>query len=168
MQALSDASNLPQGQQDKRIRLQQLQQPASLNQIVDRAGIRGLIDSADGQMPAPEVDDPRQAHRQLSADLAVAAIRNSFMASLAEALSAEGVLRRCLLPITVTVQVSFATGDSFLRMLLNMPNVQQPVAMLLLHKLPEYSRAECDDRDGNGSSSNESSIPSLILGQLSW
>lgn len=60
-------------------------------------------------------------------------------------------------------QVSYATGESLIRMLLNMTSLQQQLATMLLHKLPEYSQAECDDDEVN-----TSSVPSLILGQLRW
>jgi hypothetical protein len=71
----------------------------------------------------------------------------------------------CLHLLLLLLQVSYATGDSLIRMLLNMPSLQQQLAEQLLQKLPEYSQAECEE-DGAGGSS--SSLPSLILGQLRW
>jgi hypothetical protein len=46
-----------------------------------------------------------------------------------------------------------------MRMLLNIPALQQQVATMLLQQLPEYSNSE---------SEAAASIPSLILGQLRW
>lgn len=77
---------------------------------VERAGIRGL--SADGDAaasdtaPPPEMDDPRRTKRQLNADLATAAAHESFLNNMSEVMAADELLRRCLLPISVTVQVS--------------------------------------------------------------
>lgn len=77
---------------------------------VDRSGIRGLAssNSSSCQQHAPEVvvDDPRQARRQLAADLSMAVAQQAFIASLTDAIADEELLRKCLLPITVTVQVS--------------------------------------------------------------
>jgi hypothetical protein len=74
---------------------------------VSRAGIRGLAaeDEDAHQLPALEVDDPRQARRQLAADLASPTAREAFLESFGEVLAAEEMLHKCLLPITVTVQV---------------------------------------------------------------
>lgn len=66
------------------------------------------------------------------------------------------------------LQVNFATGDSFIRMLLNMPTIQQQVATLLLHKLPEFGQGECEEDVNEGRNSSASTIPGLILGQLRW
>ncbi|WIA09029.1 hypothetical protein OEZ85_008443 [Tetradesmus obliquus] len=174
MDLLADASNRLGALQpstkisSKRQRLEQLQsQQATFHHVVSRAGIRGLTaDDEDAhQLPALEVDDPRQARRQLAADLASPTAREAFLDSLGEVLAAEELLHKCLLPITVCVQVSYATGDSLIRMLLNMPCLQQQLAERLLQKLPEYSQAECEEEGAGGSSS---SLPSLILGQLRW
>jgi hypothetical protein len=81
---------------------------ASCTSQVSRAGIRGLTaDDEDAhQLPALEVDDPRQARRQLAADLASPTAREAFLDSLGDVLAAEELLHKCLLPITVVVQVS--------------------------------------------------------------
>lgn len=63
-------------------------------------------------------------------------------------------------------QVNYATGDSFIRMLLNMLPLQQHIATMLLDKLPDYSQADCEG--GEPDSSSNSSTPNLILGQLKW
>jgi hypothetical protein len=73
-----------------------------------------------------------------------------------------GVQRCC----HVCTQVNYATGDSFIRMLLNILPLQQHVATMLLDKLPEYSQADCED--GAPDSDSTSSTPNLILGQLRW
>lgn len=85
-----------------------LESPAAHTVLqVSRAGIRGLTaDDEDAhQLPALEVDDPRQARRQLAADLASPTAREAFLDSLGEVLAAEELLHKCLLPITVCVQV---------------------------------------------------------------
>lgn len=71
------------------------------------------------------------------------------------------------------LQVSYATGDSLIRLLLNIMPIQQRLATMLLQKLPEFSSAECDevlqdDDDGAAAGHNTSSLASLILGQLRW
>lgn len=74
-----------------------------------RAGISGVFGNASSsnqQGDAPEVEDPRQAKRQLAADLSTSAAQTAFASSLADALADEDLLRKCLLPITVTVQVT--------------------------------------------------------------
>lgn len=77
---------------------------------VERAGINGLISNtgtnSHSQLQTPEVDDPRQAKLQLTADLGEKAARAVFLSSLSDALTDEELLHRCLLPITVTVQVT--------------------------------------------------------------
>lgn len=74
---------------------------------MSRAGIRGLLDD-NNQLQTLEMDDPRQTRRQLAADLSTTGARNAFLSSLSEALAAEELLHKCLLPITVTVQVGKA------------------------------------------------------------
>lgn len=68
----------------------------------------------------------------------------------------------------IAVQVSHATGDSFMRMLLNMLPLQQQAATLLLQKLPEFTQTVCDDTAADNSGSTASTVPGLILGQLRW
>eukprot|EP00878_Enallax_costatus_P024090 GHUV01025681.1.p1 GENE.GHUV01025681.1~~GHUV01025681.1.p1 ORF type:complete len:600 (+),score=218.23 GHUV01025681.1:550-2349(+) len=172
MLPLSDTSNiLQQDGVGKRQRLEALQEPATFQLIVERAGIDGLISnsrtSGHSQLQTPAVDDPRQAKRQLAADLGNTAACDAFLSSLSDALADDELLHRCLLPITVTVQVRADSGDSFMRMLLNLLPLQQQVATLLLHKLPEFSQTEHED-SGAGSSNTATSVPGLILGQLRW
>jgi hypothetical protein len=73
---------------------------------VERAGIRNLLHATDCQKHAPpELDDPRQTKRQLAADLSTPAAQKDFLSSLSEALTDEQLIYRCLLPISVAVQV---------------------------------------------------------------
>lgn len=63
--------------------------------------------------------------------------------------------------------MSYATGDSLIRLLLNMLPLQQRLATMLLQKLPEFSEAECED-GGEAAGHVMSCVASLILGQLRW
>lgn len=69
------------------------------------------------------------------------------------------MLQRCL---------RYATGDSFMRLLLNILPLQQRLATLLLQKLPEFSAAECDEPDNAAADGSTASLSSLILAQLRW
>ncbi len=51
------------------------------------------------------------------------------------------------------------TGDSFVRVLLNVAPLQNEVAKLLLERLPEF----CDS-----TSEEDKVVPQLILGQFRW
>lgn len=51
------------------------------------------------------------------------------------------------------------TGDSFIRVLLNVAPVQKDLAKLLLEKLPEFV---------DGGDEDENIVPQLILGQFRW
>lgn len=62
----------------------------------------------------------------------------------------------------------YATGDSFIRLLLNILPMQQRLATMLLQKLPEFSTAECDEPEGPAADSSTASLSSLILAQLRW
>lgn len=54
------------------------------------------------------------------------------------------------------------TGDSFVRVLLNVSPLQADVSRLLLERLPEF----CGDEGGEGG--EEAPLPQLILGQFRW
>lgn len=76
---------------------------------VERAGIRGLSTAQHySDTGAPDMDDPRYTRRQLQADLASPAAQQTFLDSLGEVMASDEQLRRCLLPISVTVSVSKA------------------------------------------------------------
>lgn len=63
-------------------------------------------DSEGGAAAAsPGIDDPRRAKRQLGEDLAKAAAQGTFLASFADIVANDDLLRRCLLPLEVTDEV---------------------------------------------------------------
>jgi hypothetical protein len=72
-----------------------------------------------------EVHDPRALRRHLELKLvANADLRARFLAGLEEALQQHDVLRRALMPLAVLSASAYATGDSFLRIVLNIPCLQ--------------------------------------------
>jgi hypothetical protein len=74
-----------------------------------------------------EVDDPRALRRHLELKLVASAeLRARFLAGLEEALQQHEVLRRALMPLAVLSPSAYATGDSFLRIVLNIPCLQVP------------------------------------------
>lgn len=82
--------------------------------IIREGGDDNGDDGDDGEAAAAaaaadiEMDDPRATRRQLAADLALPAAQQTFLDSLAEAIASDGLLRRCLLPINVSVAVRCA------------------------------------------------------------
>ena len=67
---------------------------------------------------------------------------------------------------------STATGDSFVRVLLNVAALQNDVAVLLLERLPEFCDAQQQQGQGQGEQQpgggDDAALPALILGQFRW
>ena len=63
-----------------------------------------------------------------------------------------------------------ATGDSFVRVLLNVAALQGDVAVLLLERLPEFCDAQQQGQGGEQQpgGGDEAALPALILGQFRW
>lgn len=129
----------------------------SFDDLVQAAGCVGF---GDPRRETYEVDDPRKFRRQLESRLQHdAQLCEAFLASLEAKLDDADTLRRALLPLAVTSPSAHATGDSFLRILLNITCCQAPLCTLLLEKLACFDAFTAPPHD---------SIPGLILGQLRW
>lgn len=76
---------------------------------MDRAGIYGLAADADS---SPGIDDPRRVKRQLGDDLAKPAAQEAFLGSMSDVVGDDELLRRCLLPLEVTNEVSVCVRPS--------------------------------------------------------
>lgn len=104
---------------------------------VSDAGVVNLT-SPDGEHL--HVEDPRAMRRHLELKLvANTELRGRFLAGLEQALQEHAVLRRALLPMSVLSPSAYATGDSFLRVVLNIPCLQVGHSGPLL-----VISAECD------------------------
>lgn len=110
----------------------------------------------------------------------------TFQNSMQTALQDQAVLGSALLPMTVSLEVRIkpqpnaghdqllslcataqvwpqgvpVTGDSLIRLLLNIPGIQTALACALLHKLPDAMEAQ--------GGQEADSLPGLILGSLRW
>ncbi|KAL4445301.1 hypothetical protein ABPG77_011126 [Micractinium sp. CCAP 211/92] len=115
-----------------------------------------LVSGRDGH--EYEVEDPRKLRRLLEQRLTLnAELRSSFLEGLQEQLDDAAVLHAALRPMAVTGGAPI-TGDSFIRVLLNVTALQAEVSGLLLQRLPEFNDAEGE----------EAPLPALILGQFRW
>lgn len=105
-----------------------------------------------------EVEDPRKLRRLLEQKLTLnGELRASFLAGLQEQLAEVPVLHAALKPMQVTGNAPI-TGDSFVRVLLNVAPLQANVSQMLLERLPEFCDAQGE----------EAPLPQLILGQFRW
>ncbi|PRW44427.1 Fanconi anemia group D2-like protein [Chlorella sorokiniana] len=105
-----------------------------------------------------EAEDPRRLRRLLEQKLTLnSQLRGGFLEGLQEQLAEAAALHAALKPMAVTGHGSI-TGDSFVRVLLNVAPLQADVSRLLLERLPEFCDAEGE----------EAPLPQLILGQFRW
>ncbi|KAL4428110.1 hypothetical protein ABPG75_002199 [Micractinium tetrahymenae] len=128
---------------------------ASFEDLLGQAGCC-LVSGRDGH--EYEVEDPRRLRRLLEQRLTLnAELRSGFLEGLQEQLEDPPVLHAALRPMTVTGNAPI-TGDSFIRVLLNVTALQADVSRMLLQRLPEFNDAEGE----------EAPLPALILGQFRW
>lgn len=105
------------------------------------------------------MEDPRRLRRTLEQRLTLNSdLRKNFLAALEEHLQLPGVLHAALKPMRVTTPGLPLTGDSFVRLLLNVAPIQADLASSLLERLPEF----IDEAD------EEKDVATLLLGQFRW
>ncbi|KAA6418674.1 MAG: hypothetical protein FRX49_11327 [Trebouxia sp. A1-2] len=127
-----------------------------LLQALSEAGCQGL----DSHGPT-EVEDPRVLKRALMHSLGNNTdYISTFLESVHEAFQDQGVLSCALMPINISGEDVPETGDSLIRLLLNISAIQTPLASFLLKQLPDLQHAmEVDSTDA---------LPQLVLGSLRW
>lgn len=105
------------------------------------------------------MEDPRRLRRTLEQRLTLNSdLRKNFLAALEEHLQLPDVLHAALKPMRVTTLGLPLTGDSFVRLLLNVAPIQTDLASSLLERLPEFIDEADDAKD----------VPTLLLGQFRW
>ncbi|PSC75642.1 Fanconi anemia group D2-like protein [Micractinium conductrix] len=126
---------------------------ATYDELLGQAGC-GLVSAREGH--EFEVEDPRKLRRLLEQRLTLNRdLQAAFMEGLQEQLEDEGVLHAALRPMTVTGSAP-TTGDSFVRVLLNVSPLQEDVSVMMLERLGQFIGAE------------ELALAQLVLGQFRW